>query len=78
MATKTKAKRAPVGSLIRAERERLGLTQVTLAERLGISQRTVSDMESNSDIKLSTLVRLGEAGLDLTRIAPTVFGRSLE
>jgi DNA-binding Xre family transcriptional regulator len=51
-------------------RKQTGLTQVDLAERLGITQPTLSKLESQDDMQLSTLRRIIEAlGGDLEVIA---------
>lgn len=51
-------------------RKQTGLTQVDLAERLGITQPTLSKLESQDDMQLSTLRRIVEAlGGDLEIIA---------
>lgn len=51
-------------------RKQTGLTQVDLAQRLGITQPTLSKLESQDDMQLSTLRRIIEAlGGDLEVIA---------
>lgn len=44
---------------VRSERERLGLSQSSLAERAGVSTRTISDIETcNGNPELATLIPL--------------------
>jgi ribosome-binding protein aMBF1 (putative translation factor) len=56
-----------LGSRLRAERERLGLTQAGLAERMGTTQPTVARLEAGGVTpSLDTLHRAAEAlGLEL-------------
>ncbi len=56
-----------LGARLRAERERLGLTQAELAERMGTSQPTVARLEAGGVTpSLDTLHRAAEAlGLEL-------------
>ena len=72
----TKARRAgyaeakdvfELGARVRAERERLGLTQAELAERMGTTQPTVARVEAGGVTpSLDTLHRAAEAlGLEL-------------
>lgn len=74
--TDTKARRAgyseardgfELGVRLRAERERLGLTQAELAERMGTTQPTVARLEAGGlTPSLDTLHRAAEAlGLEL-------------
>ena len=57
---------------VRAERSRLGLTQVQAADLLGVRQQTYAQLESrpDTDPRLSTLVRLVGAGYRLRVLAP--------
>lgn len=44
-----------LGYTVRSERERLGLSQSSLAERAGVSTRTISDIETcNGNPELAT------------------------
>ena len=48
-----------LGYMVRSERERLGLSQSSLAERAGVSTRTISDIETcNGNPELATLIPL--------------------
>lgn len=48
-----------LGYTVRGERERLGLSQSSLAERAGVSTRTISDIETcNGNPELATLIPL--------------------
>lgn len=48
-----------LGYTVRIERERLGLSQSSLAERAGVSTRTISDIETcNGNPELATLIPL--------------------
>ena len=48
-----------LGYTVRSERERLGLSQSSLAERAGVSTRTISDIETcNGNPELATLIPL--------------------
>lgn len=53
-----------LGSAIRGERARAGLTQAELAERAGMSRATVVSVESGSRFEIATLLALAKA-LDL-------------
>jgi transcriptional regulator with XRE-family HTH domain len=53
---------AALGTNLRAERKRLGLTQEQVAERSGVHSTEVSRIESGKrDPKVSTLERLAKA-----------------
>ena len=56
-----------LGARVRAERERLGITQADLAERMGTTQPTVARLEAGGVTpSLDTLQRAAEAlGLEL-------------
>ncbi len=56
-----RAKEAMAEMLLSEIRRQTGLTQEDLAEALGISQPTLSKMESQTDMQISTLRRLIEA-----------------
>lgn len=48
-----------LGYTVRSERERLGLSQSSLAKRAGVSTRTISDIETcNGNPELATLIPL--------------------
>ena len=48
-----------LGYTVRSERERLGLSQSSLAARAGVSTRTISDIETcNGNPELATLIPL--------------------
>ena len=48
-----------LGYTVRIERERLGLSQSSLAQRAGVSTRTISDIETcNGNPELATLIPL--------------------
>jgi transcriptional regulator with XRE-family HTH domain len=56
---------------LRAERSRLGLTQEQAAELLGVGRGSYRQLEEDRrDPRLSTLVRLVEAGYRIAAIAP--------
>jgi len=59
---------APIGSLIRRERESRGWSLGDLASRTGIAQPNLSRLERGlSDVRLSTLQRVAEAfGVTIT------------
>ena len=56
-----KAHRKMEKMLIGEVRKQLGHTQVTVAKKMGISQSALSQVESQSDMQLSTLQRLVRA-----------------
>ena len=67
---KAKSKAMMAEMLLSEIRKQTGLTQEALAESLGIKQPTLSKLESQSDMQISTLRRLIEAlGGDLELIA---------
>jgi transcriptional regulator with XRE-family HTH domain len=51
----------PVGRLLAAARERLGLSQSALARRLGVSAANLSRIEHGADLRVSTLLELARA-----------------
>lgn len=54
-----------IGEYLRAERERLGLTQTAMSKAAGVAFRTYCDYEAGkSEPKASTLVALREFGVD--------------
>lgn len=54
-----------IGEYLRAERERLGLTQTAMSKAAGVAFRTYCDYEAGkSEPKASTLVALKEFGVD--------------
>jgi transcriptional regulator with XRE-family HTH domain len=52
---------APVGRLLAAARERLGLSQSELARRLGVSGANLSRIEHGADLRVSTLLDVARA-----------------
>jgi transcriptional regulator with XRE-family HTH domain len=63
-----------VAGRIRAERQRLGLSQPEVAERLGVSRASYKNIECVANPQLSTLVALVKVvGMDLSAIAPELF-----
>lgn len=65
-----------VAARIRAERERLGISQYEAARLLGVARGTYCQLETTANPQLSTLIALAEAlGADLHAIAPELFGR---
>ena len=60
-AAKTKAKEIMAQMLLAEIRKEAGFTQNTLAESLGIKQPTLSKLESQEDMQISTLQRLIQA-----------------
>ena len=56
-----KAQEMMADMLLSEIRKQTGLTQIDLAERLGITQPTLSKLESQEDMQLSTLRRIIEA-----------------
>ena len=68
---KTRAKDAMAEMLLAEIRKAVGLTQEELARTIGIKQPTLSRLESQGDMQISTLRRLIEAlGGELEIIAP--------
>ena len=56
-----------IGERLRQERQRLKLTQEQLAEAIGVSKVTLYSYEKDlSAMDVSTLIRLSEAGVDLS------------
>jgi transcriptional regulator with XRE-family HTH domain len=54
--------REMMADLLLAEiRKQAGLTQIDLAKRLGVTQPTLSKLESQQDMQISTLRRIVEA-----------------
>ena len=78
-------RRARIDKLVRQDLERMllvelrklsGMTQVQLAKALGIKQPTLSQLESQDDMQISTLRRIVEAlGGELEIIATLPTGR---
>ncbi len=67
---KARSKAMMAEMLLSEIRKQTGLTQEALAESLGIKQPTLSKLESQTDMQISTLRRLIEAlGGDLELIA---------
>jgi transcriptional regulator with XRE-family HTH domain len=65
-----------LGERLRAERERLGLTQVELASALEIAERAVQNYEQDRNaIRMSVLERLRKIGIDVDFV---VYGRDPE
>jgi len=58
---KAKSKEMMAEMLLAEIRKQTGLTQADLAESLGIKQPTLSKLESQSDMQISTLRRVIEA-----------------
>jgi len=58
---KAKSKEMMAEMLLAEIRKQTGLTQADLAESLGIKQPTLSKLESQSDMQISTLQRVIEA-----------------
>ncbi len=68
--SKAKAKKVMAEMLLSEMRKQTGMTQEQLAASLGIKQPTLSRLESQSDMQLSTLIRLVQAlGGELELIA---------
>lgn len=58
-----------VGKRLKAERNRLGLSQEELANRIGVTKLTVFAYEhETSPLTVPTLVKLAESGISLTRL----------
>ncbi len=55
---------------IRAERERLGLSQSEAARRAGMSRRAYRLLETTANPTLATLEALAAIGMDARAIAP--------
>jgi transcriptional regulator with XRE-family HTH domain len=51
----------PIGANVKRIRQRLGLTQQTLAERAGLALKTLSRIENGEDMNTSTLSALAAA-----------------
>jgi transcriptional regulator with XRE-family HTH domain len=60
-AAKAKAKEIMADMLLAEIRKEAGFTQNTLADSLGIKQPTLSKLESQEDMQISTLQRLIQA-----------------
>ncbi|NCF07954.1 helix-turn-helix domain-containing protein [Kosakonia sp. MH5] len=55
-----------IGDFLRAERERLGLTQTAMSKAAGVAFRTYCDYEAGkSEPKASTLAELSSFGVDV-------------
>jgi transcriptional regulator with XRE-family HTH domain len=52
---------APVGRILAATRERLGLSQSELARRLSVSGANLSRIEHGADLRVSTLLDVARA-----------------
>lgn len=61
-----------IAESLKAERERQGLTQKTIAERMGCAETLVQKIEyHNRDFRLSTIERYAEAlGVSLKVVVP--------
>jgi DNA-binding XRE family transcriptional regulator len=67
---------AEVAGRIRAERERLGITQSDAARMLGIARGTYRQLEVEANPQLGTLFELvTRVGMDFKNIAPELFGK---
>ena len=73
LASKNGPRPTLVAARIRAERERLGLSQAEAARRLDVRRTTYKNLESVANPQLSTLLSLVELGMDLRAIAPELF-----
>jgi transcriptional regulator with XRE-family HTH domain len=64
----------PITAILRAARERVGLTQRELGHRVGLPQSHVSKIESSAvDLQLSSLIEIARAlDLELTLIPRTL------
>ena len=51
----------PVGRILAATRERLGLSQSVLARQLGVSGANLSRIEHGADLRVSTLLEIARA-----------------
>lgn len=51
----------PVGRLLAAARERLGISQAELGRRLAVSAANLSRIERGADLRVSTLLELARA-----------------
>ncbi|ROT96157.1 XRE family transcriptional regulator [Marinobacter sp. R17] len=66
-----------VSDVLQAQRKKLGLSQKDMLMRIGMSQQQYQKIESGSDMRLSTLLRVLEGmGLELT-ILPQEQARTL-
>ena len=74
---KTRAEFGPgpgvIAARIKAERERIGLTQEAAARLLGVTRGSYQQYEQVTSPRLHTLVALKRNGFDLRRIAPELF-----
>lgn len=61
-----------IGQRIKAERERLCLTQDEMAYRLGVSRGSYRQVEEHGNPRLANLLALAEI-LDLRRVVPELF-----
>ena len=64
---------AVVAARIRAERERLGYSQIGAAEAHGGGRLSYRQLEVAANPRLTTLVRLVRSGYSLRAIAPELF-----
>ena len=59
-----KSKSLNIGSMVRRERKKAGLTQEQLAERIGTNKQYISRLENDkSDLEIQTLRKVVEGGL---------------
>lgn len=57
-----------IGSKIRCERKKAGLTQVQLAERMRVSQQAVGQLEKSKNLWVGTLLKVSDAlGVSYTK-----------
>ena len=59
-----------IAARIKAERERIGLTQRAAAALLGITQSSYKQYECVTNPRLMTLIALGRIGFNLHHVAP--------
>lgn len=58
-----------IGSKIRYERKKAGLTQAQLAERMQVSQQAVGQLEKSKNVWVGTLLKVADAlGVPYTRL----------
>lgn len=68
---------AELGRRVRAERERLGITQGEAARRLGVSRGSYRQIETVTVLQYGVLVALVcDLGMKLEVLAPEIAGRS--
>lgn len=77
-AAKVKARDLMAQMVLAEIRKEAGLTQAELAKLLGVSQPAISDLESQSDMQISTLKRVVKALGGDVKISITLRGETYQ